>query len=153
MFAECIHSAADTINQLILAYGIHKSTQTADSDHPYGYANMKYVSSLISGVGIFCVGAGLSFYHGFIGLMHPEPIQDYTWAFACLAGSFLSEGATLLVATSAIRNSAKAAKMSFGRYGEFRRYKESYLIHYFMSTTIPLENYFSLAYSIIQTAH
>lgn len=27
MFAESIHSLADTINQLILAYGIHKSTQ------------------------------------------------------------------------------------------------------------------------------
>lgn len=118
MFAESIHSLADTINQLILAYGIHKSTQTADSDHPYGYANMKYVSSLISGVGIFCVGAGLSFYHGIHGLLHPEPIQDYTWAFACLFGSFVSEGATLMVAANAIRHSAKAAKMSFGRYGE-----------------------------------
>lgn len=27
MFAESIHSLADTINQLILAYGIHKSVQ------------------------------------------------------------------------------------------------------------------------------
>ena len=27
MFAEAIHSLADTINQLILAYGIHKSVQ------------------------------------------------------------------------------------------------------------------------------
>lgn len=27
MFAECIHSFADTANQLILAYGIHKSVQ------------------------------------------------------------------------------------------------------------------------------
>lgn len=27
MFSECIHSAADTCNQLILAYGIHKSVQ------------------------------------------------------------------------------------------------------------------------------
>jgi solute carrier family 30 (zinc transporter), member 9 len=29
MFAETIHSLADTINQLILAYGIHKSTQVS----------------------------------------------------------------------------------------------------------------------------
>lgn len=27
MFAETVHSLADTINQIILAYGIHKSTQ------------------------------------------------------------------------------------------------------------------------------
>lgn len=64
MFAECIHSLADTMNQLILAFGIYKSVQRPNQDHPYGYTNMKYVSSLISGVGIFCVGTGLSVYHG-----------------------------------------------------------------------------------------
>lgn len=31
MFSECIHSLADTINQLILAFGIHKSVQVIDS--------------------------------------------------------------------------------------------------------------------------
>lgn len=51
----------------------------ADSYHPYGYTNMKYVASLISGVGIFCVGTGLSFYHGISGLLHPTPIEDFYW--------------------------------------------------------------------------
>ena len=32
MFAECLHSLADTINQLILAYGIHKSSQVSCSN-------------------------------------------------------------------------------------------------------------------------
>lgn len=40
---------------------------------------MKYVASLISGVGIFCVGTGLSIYHGVTGLIHPEPIDDFYW--------------------------------------------------------------------------
>uniref|UniRef100_A0A2M3Z8G9 Proton-coupled zinc antiporter SLC30A9, mitochondrial n=1 Tax=Anopheles braziliensis TaxID=58242 RepID=A0A2M3Z8G9_9DIPT len=116
MFAETIHSLADTINQLILAYGIHKSTQIADSDHPYGYANMKYVSSLISGVGIFCVGTGLSFYHGIMGLVDPHPIDDFFWAFFILGGSLVSEGATLLVAINSCRSGAKALGMSFRDY-------------------------------------
>ncbi|KAG8240469.1 hypothetical protein J437_LFUL018418, partial [Ladona fulva] len=79
MFAESIHSLADTINQLILAYGIHKSVQDADLNHPYGYSNMKYVASLISGVGIFCVGTGLSIYHGITGLLHPAPMESFYW--------------------------------------------------------------------------
>ncbi|XP_053669465.1 zinc transporter 9 [Anopheles marshallii] len=116
MFAETIHSLADTINQLILAYGIHKSTQIADSDHPYGYSNMKYVSSLISGVGIFCVGTGLSFYHGIMGLVDPHPIDDFFWAFFILGGSLVSEGATLLVAINSCRSGAKALGMSFRDY-------------------------------------
>ncbi|QQP39634.1 Zinc transporter, partial [Caligus rogercresseyi] len=53
-----------TCNQIILAYGIHKSVGSPTVGHPYGYSNMQYVSSLISGTGIFCLGAGLSIYHG-----------------------------------------------------------------------------------------
>lgn len=116
MFAESIHSLADTINQLILAYGIHKSTQMADSDHPYGYSNMKYVSSLISGVGIFCVGAGLSVYHGITGLMHPEPVENFFWAFFILGGSLVSEGATLIVALNELQRAAKCSGVSFKDY-------------------------------------
>lgn len=116
MFAECIHSLADTINQLILCYGIHKSTQIADPNHPYGYTNMRYVSSLISGVGIFCVGTGLSFYHGIVGLMHPNPVDDFYWAFFILGGSLVSEGATLVVAINSVKQGAKAMGMTFKEY-------------------------------------
>ncbi len=35
LFAECIHSLADTINQLILAFGLHQSLKTPNSEHPY----------------------------------------------------------------------------------------------------------------------
>ncbi|XP_030767481.1 zinc transporter 9 [Sitophilus oryzae] len=116
MFSECIHSLADTINQLILAYGIHKSVQIADSYHPYGYSNMKYVASLISGVGIFCVGTGLSVYHGISGLLHPAPIEDFFWAYCILGGSLVSEGATWLVAFNSIRKGARDINMSVKDY-------------------------------------
>ncbi|GFG35007.1 hypothetical protein Cfor_01110 [Coptotermes formosanus] len=116
MFSESIHSLADTINQLILAFGIHKSVQEADSDHPYGYSNMKYVASLISGVGIFCVGTGLSFYHGVTGLLSPMPTESFYWAFFILGGSLVSEGATLLVAVNSIRKGAQLNKMTFTEY-------------------------------------
>ncbi|KAJ9597059.1 hypothetical protein L9F63_027051, partial [Diploptera punctata] len=116
MFSESIHSLADTINQLILAYGIHKSVQHPDPDHPYGYSNMKYVASLISGVGIFCVGTGLSFYHGVMGLVNPAPMEPLFWAFFILGGSLVSEGATLLVAVNSIKKGAKENMMSFTEY-------------------------------------
>ncbi|KAK9508414.1 hypothetical protein O3M35_005980 [Rhynocoris fuscipes] len=116
MFSESIHSLADTINQLILAFGIYKSVQRADSNHPYGYSNMKYVASLISGVGIFCVGAGLSVYHGITGLINPSPSEPFFWAFCILGGSLVSEGATLLVAINSIRKGAREKGMTFREY-------------------------------------
>lgn len=116
MFSECLHSLADTANQLILAYGIHKSSQQSNPDHPYGYSNMRYVASLVSGVGIFCVGAGLSVYHGLTGIFNPDPIGSFYWAFFILGGSLVSESATLLVAINSLKKGAAKADMNFWEY-------------------------------------
>ncbi|XP_064200341.1 proton-coupled zinc antiporter SLC30A9, mitochondrial isoform X1 [Anguilla rostrata] len=116
MFSEAIHSLADTCNQALLALGISQSVRNPDAVHPYGFTNMRYIASLISGVGIFMMGAGLSWYHGIIGLLHPQPIESLLWAYCILAGSLVSEGATLLVAFNEIKKSAQLQGLSFYDY-------------------------------------
>uniref|UniRef100_A0A7N8WJ87 Proton-coupled zinc antiporter SLC30A9, mitochondrial n=1 Tax=Mastacembelus armatus TaxID=205130 RepID=A0A7N8WJ87_9TELE len=116
MFSEAIHSLADTCNQALLALGISQSVRNPDAIHPYGFSNMRYIASLISGVGIFMMGAGLSWYHGIMGLLHPEPIESLLWAYCILAGSLVSEGATLLVAINEIKKSAHQHGLSFYEY-------------------------------------
>uniref|UniRef100_A0A672ZYY7 Proton-coupled zinc antiporter SLC30A9, mitochondrial n=1 Tax=Sphaeramia orbicularis TaxID=375764 RepID=A0A672ZYY7_9TELE len=116
MFSEAIHSLADTCNQALLALGISQSVRNPDAGHPYGFSNMRYIASLISGVGIFMMGAGLSWYHGIMGLLHPEPIESLLWAYCILAGSLVSEGATLLVAINEIKKSAHQQGTSFYEY-------------------------------------
>ncbi|KAJ0002809.1 hypothetical protein NQD34_007958 [Periophthalmus magnuspinnatus] len=116
MFSEAIHSLADTCNQALLALGISQSVRNPDAVHPYGFSNMRYIASLISGVGIFMMGAGLSWYHGIMGLLHPEPIESLLWAYCILAGSLVSEGATLLVAVNEIRRSAHQQGVTFFDY-------------------------------------
>lgn len=80
---------------------------------------MRYVSSLISGVGIFCVGSGLSFYHGFVGLTDPSDLPSFYWAYFILGGSLASEGATLLVAFNSIRIGARKSDVSLSEYGKY----------------------------------
>ncbi|KAJ8262383.1 hypothetical protein GJAV_G00165820 [Gymnothorax javanicus] len=116
MFSEAIHSLADTANQALLALGISQSIRNPDAVHPYGFSNMRYIASLISGVGIFMMGAGLSWYHGIIGLLHPQPMESLLWAYCILAGSLVSEGATLLVAVNEIKKSAHLQGLSFYEY-------------------------------------
>nr|XP_029506698.1 zinc transporter 9-like isoform X1 [Oncorhynchus nerka]XP_029506699.1 zinc transporter 9-like isoform X1 [Oncorhynchus nerka] len=116
MFSEAIHSLADTCNQALLAIGISQSIRNPDAVHPYGFSNMRYIASLISGVGIFMMGAGLSWYHGIMGLLHPQPIESLLWAYCILAGSLVSEGATLLVAINEIKKSAGQQGVSFYEY-------------------------------------
>jgi hypothetical protein len=66
VLSEVIHSLADVGNQCLLAIGISQSLREADASHPYGYSTDRYVWSLISGVGIFFLGCGVSIYHGFL---------------------------------------------------------------------------------------
>lgn len=44
----------------------------------YGWSRARYVYSLISGVGIFFLGAGVTMYHGVSGLMNPSPLENLT---------------------------------------------------------------------------
>ncbi|KAA0709535.1 Zinc transporter 9 [Triplophysa tibetana] len=100
----------------LLALGISQSIRNPDASHPYGFSNMRYIASLISGVGIFMMGAGLSWYHGIMGLLHPQQIESLLWAYCILAGSLVSEGATLVVAINEIKKSAKIQELSFYEY-------------------------------------
>lgn len=130
LFSEAIHSLADTCNQLLLAFGIRKSIQVPNKDHPYGYHPMRYISSLISGVAIFCTGTGLSIYHGIDGLLHPEPIESYYWAYFILLGSLISEGGTLIIALNAARRSASLKGISLTQFSMFN-IVHLYLLLYF----------------------
>uniref|UniRef100_A0A8C1S6P4 Proton-coupled zinc antiporter SLC30A9, mitochondrial n=1 Tax=Cyprinus carpio TaxID=7962 RepID=A0A8C1S6P4_CYPCA len=105
MFSEAIHSLADTCNQALLALGISQSVRNPDAVHPYGFSNMRYIASLISGVGIFMMGAGLSWYHGIMGLLHPQPMESLLWV-----------STTLLVAINEIKKSASKQGLSFYEY-------------------------------------
>jgi len=118
MFAESVHSLADTANQLILAVGIRKSLQSPTADHPYGYHPMRYIAPLISGVGIFCVGCGLSIYHGVEALLasKPELFISPIWAYGILAFSLLSESTTLIIAIRALRYGASKSKLRIRDY-------------------------------------
>jgi solute carrier family 30 (zinc transporter), member 9 len=79
---------------------------------------MRYVASLVSGVGIFCMGAGMSVYHGVTGLLNLEEINSFYWAFCVLGGSLVSESVTLLVAINSIKKGAQQQNMSFFEYGK-----------------------------------
>ena len=77
---------------------------------------MKCVSSLISGVGIFCVGTGLSVYHGIHGLLLPTPVETFYWAYFILAISLVSEGGTLIFAIQSIEKAAQEKRKTFKDY-------------------------------------
>lgn len=98
MLAEGIHSVADTANQALLWVGIRRSHRPADEAHPYGYGAERYVWALISAMGIFFLGCGVTCYHGVHAIMHPKPVSAGWLTWTVLGISALVEGYVLLLA-------------------------------------------------------
>lgn len=57
--------------QVLLRFGILTSQQAPTDLHPYGYLKDKFLWSLVSAVGIFCLGAGVTVAHGVMTLGAP----------------------------------------------------------------------------------
>lgn len=101
MLSEGLHSIADTLNQALLWLGINRSQRPADDKHPYGYGAERYFWSLVSAMGIFVLGCGVTVYHGIHSILHPTPTEVGWITWAVLAISGVLEGAVLLMAVSA----------------------------------------------------
>lgn len=102
MFSEAIHSLADTSNQALLFLGIRQSEKPADALFHYGYGADRYLYSLLSAVGIFVLGCGVTIYHGIHSLIEP-PTLEVSWIpFVILAISFVVEGYVLMAAARVV---------------------------------------------------
>ncbi|KAI9362924.1 cation efflux family-domain-containing protein [Zopfochytrium polystomum] len=116
MFAESLHSLADMLNESLLMYGIRRSLREPDANHPYGFSSERTAWALVSGVGIFFLGGGVSLYHGISGLLVPHTLGDATVAQGVLALSLCFELVTMAYAFRAISRSAASSGMSFFDY-------------------------------------
>lgn len=98
MISEGIHSLVDTVNQLLLLFGIRQSQKAPDAQRPFGYGKELYFWSFIVSILIFGLGGGISIYQGYIHIRHPEPLGDPTWNYVVLGFSILFEGFSLMIA-------------------------------------------------------
>tara|TARA_B110000977_G_scaffold150576_1_gene190946 strand:- start:89 stop:937 length:849 start_codon:yes stop_codon:yes gene_type:complete len=87
MLAEAVHSAADILNQSLLLLGIKSSTKAPDSNYNYGYRRERFVWSLISAVGVFFMGSGVSVAHGVHTLWNPAQLE-HAWVGISVLGTF-----------------------------------------------------------------
>ena len=107
MLSEALHSLADTLNQILLMIGIKRSTRAADLSFPFGYGAERAAWALMSAVGIFFLGCGVTVYHGVLSFLHPHPLGGLGIAVVVLIVSFVMEGVVLAVAIHAVRREAE----------------------------------------------
>ena len=120
MLSEAVHSLVDTINELLLLYGIARSSRPADHDHPLGYARELYFWSFVVALLIFAVGAGVSAYQGIQRLLQPQPIENPAIIYVVLLASLIFEGGSWIVGARAFSK----AKRQLGWWDAFRQSKD-----------------------------
>lgn len=98
MISEGIHSLVDTVNQILLLFGLWRSKKPADAMRPFGYGKELYFYSFIVSILIFGLGGGLSIYQGITHIIKPEELGDPTWNYIVLALSVVFEGTSLIIA-------------------------------------------------------
>jgi cation diffusion facilitator family transporter len=120
MLSEAVHSLVDTVNEILLLYGIARSERPPDRVHPLGYGRELYFWSFVVALLIFALGAGVSAYEGVGRLLNPVPIERPAVIFIVLAASLLFEGSSWWVGMRAFR----ATQRNLGWWQTFRRSKD-----------------------------
>ena len=114
MLSESVHSLADTSNQGLLYLGIRRSQKPADARYHYGYGVERFLFALLSAVGIFVLGCGVTVYHGVHSILSP-PELNLSWiVFAVLGVSLVIESAVLVGAIREVN--AEKGDQSFLRF-------------------------------------
>ena len=98
MFAETLHSLADTCNEILLLVGRHRSARRRTPQHPFGFGRERYLYAFVVAVMLFTVGGVLSGYEGVQKIIHPGKVQAPAVDFLVLAAAICLEGFSLRTA-------------------------------------------------------
>ncbi|MEU1971200.1 cation diffusion facilitator family transporter [Microbacterium sp. NPDC019599] len=98
MLAECIHSLADSGNQLLLLLGGRMARRKADAQHPFGYGRERYVYAFVVSIILFSVGGLFSIYEGVEKLTHPHELENFWVPLVVLVVAIVLESFSLRTA-------------------------------------------------------
>jgi cation diffusion facilitator family transporter len=120
MSSEAVHSLVDSVNEVLLLYGIARSARPADREHPLGYGRELYFWSFVVALLIFAIGAGVSGYEGVSHLRHPQPIDNPGVIYLVLGASLAFEGISWWISVRAFG----ATRRTLSWWEAFRRSKD-----------------------------
>jgi len=88
LIADGIHTLSDLVADFVVLFANHHSQKDADIDHPYGHQRFETAASLVLGVLLLAVGAGM-LWSAVDKLQHPESIATVHITALWVAGGAL----------------------------------------------------------------
>jgi zinc transporter 9 len=120
LLSETIHSIADVMNQSLLLVGIRRGKRGESELLNYGHSQERFFWNLISAMGIFVLGCGVTVYHGVHELLENHEYKEKGFEqvviIVILIISFLVELYSLKVVLNEIKLEARARNKKFLEY-------------------------------------
>lgn len=131
LMAEFFHSSSDTLNQLLLLFGVKKSGEKDRMNFPFGKGKEQYFWSFIASILFIEFSGMLSIVEGYLKIQHNYTIENLPYVFFIIILSFILDGAAFIYTLSVIRKNMKQ-----GGYVRFKDYiqdiRDSILLNAFM---------------------
>jgi cation diffusion facilitator family transporter len=116
MLAEAAHSAADSINEVLLAISLKRDREPPDETHPLGHGRERFLWAFMAAIASFLIGGCLSIAMAVHELAERHPMKGLRAAAIVLAISFIADGLSLLQSIRQARRQARDYRLPLLRY-------------------------------------
>ena len=111
MFAEGIHSVADSGNQVLLIIGGKRAKRQATATHPFGYGRSRYIYAFMVSIVLFSIGGLFSILEGWNKLSHPHELEAAWLPLTVLGVAIGLESFSLYTALKAAKEERGTASL------------------------------------------
>mgnify|MGYP000238483002 FL=1 len=111
MFAEGIHSVADSGNQVLLIIGGKRAKRQATATHPFGYGRSRYIYAFMVSIVLFSIGGLFSIIEGWNKLSHPHELEQAWLPLTVLGIAIGLESFSLYTALKAAKEERGTASL------------------------------------------
>lgn len=107
MLAEAAHSFADSLNEVLLGFSLHRARRPPDATHPLGHGRERFLWALMAAIASFLIGGCLSVALAIRQFELNEPPGHSLVAWVVLAISFVADGLSWLQSIGQARREAR----------------------------------------------
>ena len=107
MLAESAHSFADSLNEILLAFSLHRAQRPPDPTHPLGHGRERFLWALMAAIASFLIGGCFSAGMAILSLVRGSETGHPLAAWIVLAVSFVADGASWIQSVRQARHESR----------------------------------------------
>ena len=112
MLAESAHSFADSLNEVLLGFSLHRAQRPPDPQHPLGHGRERFLWALMAAIASFLIGGCFSVFMAIHALTTGGETERLLVAWIVLGISFVAEGISWVQSLRQARNEARERSRS-----------------------------------------